>query len=114
VALSPTVTREKVQAKKDKAARFVRDVLDDPDRAGEIEDESIEDYAARKKIKITNSRRNRAMANGDTRTKADLLDEIDDLTQQVQDLQDQVEAVADIVAPEDEDTDDDTDDDDGD
>jgi hypothetical protein len=41
------VTREKVQAKKDKAVRFVRDVLDDPDRAEEIEDESLEDYAGR-------------------------------------------------------------------
>jgi hypothetical protein len=102
--------REKVQAKKDKAVRFVRDVLDDPDRAEEIEDESLEDYAARKRITITNSgRRNGTMANGNGRTKEDLVDEIDDLTQQVQDLQDQLDAVADIVAPEDDENDNDGD-----
>ena len=51
------LTRDQVEARKEKAVRFTRDVLDDPDRADEIEDESLEDYAARRKIKIINSRR---------------------------------------------------------
>ena len=50
---------------------------------------------------------------GDTRTKQDLLDEIDDLQQENEDLRSQLAAVADIVAPPDEE-DDDVDDDDSD
>ena len=56
------LTREQVQARKDKAVRFVRDVLDDPERADEIEDESLEDYAERRKFQIVNPRRIRRMA----------------------------------------------------
>jgi hypothetical protein len=39
------------------------------------------------------------MANGNSRTKQNLLDEIDDLRQENQDLQDQLDAVDEIVAP---------------
>jgi hypothetical protein len=39
---------------------------------------------------------------GNGRSKQDLLDEIDDLQQQNQDLQDQLDAIADIVSPEEE------------
>jgi hypothetical protein len=35
----------------------MRDVLDDPGRAEEIEDESLEDYAMRRKIQIVNPTR---------------------------------------------------------
>jgi hypothetical protein len=85
------LTREQLQPRKDKAVRFVRDVLDDPERASEIEDEDLEDYAERKKVVLTNStRRKESMAGngGNGRTKQDLLDQIDDLQQQNQDLQD--------------------------
>jgi hypothetical protein len=51
------------------------------------------------------------MANGNGRTKQDLLDEISDLQAENQDLQDQLDAIVDIVAPPDEE-DDDVDDDD--
>ena len=44
------LTREQIEARKEKAARFVRDVLDDPERAAEIEDESVDDYAERRKF----------------------------------------------------------------
>ena len=47
------LTRHQLQARKEKAVRFIRDVLDDPDRADEIEDESLEEYAERRKIQIT-------------------------------------------------------------
>jgi hypothetical protein len=50
--LTFVMTPEQVQNRKDKAVRFVADVLQDPDRAAEIDSESIEDYAARKKIQI--------------------------------------------------------------
>jgi hypothetical protein len=94
------LTREQTQSRKDKAVRFVRDVLDDSDRAAEIEDEDLEDYADRKRIQITNPTRRADMAKAaNGRTKQDLLDEIDDLNQKVDELQDQLDAVADIVAP---------------
>src|SRR5215472_6485262 len=49
-----TLSRDQLQARKDKAVRFVRDVLNDPDRADEIDEESLEDYAERRKIRLTN------------------------------------------------------------
>jgi hypothetical protein len=75
-----SLTREQLQSRKDKAVRFVRDVLDDPDGADEIEDEDLEDYADRRHIELVNPRRTESMANGGNgRTKQDLLDEITDL-----------------------------------
>jgi len=52
-----TKTRAQVEAMKVKAVRFMVDVRDDPDRASEIEDESVESYAQRKQITIKNPRR---------------------------------------------------------
>jgi hypothetical protein len=48
------LTREQTQARKDKAVRFVEDVLQDPDRAEEIDDEDLESYASRKHIRLVN------------------------------------------------------------
>jgi hypothetical protein len=94
------LTRDQLQARKEKAVRFTRDVLSDPDRAEEIEEENLEDYAARRRIQIINplKGRNGIMARG--KTKADLEQEIADLQQENQELQDQLDAVADIVSPE--------------
>ena len=69
-----------VETRKDKAERFVRDVLGDPGRADEIEDESLEDYAARRKIKIVDGA---AMP-----TKEELIQRIRDLEAENDDLQD--------------------------
>jgi hypothetical protein len=72
------MTYDRAAAKKDKAERFVRDVLGDDDRADEIGDESVESYAERKHYKIENPDwRVRTMATTDTSTKADLQDAID-------------------------------------
>jgi hypothetical protein len=48
------LTREQLQSRKEQAVRFTREVLQDPDRAEEIAEESLEDYADRRKIEITN------------------------------------------------------------
>ena len=48
------LTREQIQARKDKAVSFTRDVVGDPDRAAEIEDEGLEAYAQRRKLKLKN------------------------------------------------------------
>jgi Skp family chaperone for outer membrane proteins len=97
------LTRGQLQARKDKAVRFTRDVLGDPARAEEIEDESLEDYAERRRIHVINpKRRNRSMAR--EKTKADLEQEIANLQEENQELQDQLAAVADIVSPDDDET----------
>jgi hypothetical protein len=100
------LTRDQLQARKDKAVRFTRDVLGDPDRAEEIAEESLDDYAERRHIKLTNSpkRRKGIMASG--KTKADLEQEIADLQEENSELQDRLDAVADLVSPEDEEEDD--------
>lgn len=113
------LTRAQLESRKAKAVRFTRDVLGNPDRADEIEAESLEDYAERRTVKLINSsNRSKAIMPRTTKTKADLEAEIADLQEENQELQGQLDAVADIVAPvdEDEDEDDDNgdDDDDGD
>lgn len=102
-----SLTRDQLQSRKEKAVQFVQNVLGDPDRADEIADESLEDYAARRKIQITNPsrRRNAIMAAG--KSKAELEAENADLRDENQELQDQLDTIADIVAPPDDDDDDD-------
>jgi hypothetical protein len=75
-----------------------------------FEDMSVEEYAEKKHIEIVNPGRSSLMANGNGRSKQDLLDEVDALTQENQDLSDQLDAINDIVNPPDE-GDDDCDDD---
>ena len=98
------LTREQLERRKEKAVRFTRDVLEDPDRADEIADEGLEDYAERKKIALANPRRKKNMARR-IKTREELQEEIDDLKAENQGLQDQLDSIADIVAPTDEDED---------
>src|SRR5438093_11184091 len=85
------LTREQVESRKEKAVRFTDNVLGDPDRADEIEDESPESYAERKGIEITNPHiRRKTVAR--IRTKAELEAEIEELQQENQELQDQLDA----------------------
>ena len=90
------LTRKQLESRKEKAARFVRDVLGDPERADEIESESLEDYAERRKIKIVGNPRGEDMA-----TKDDLLERIQELEEENDDLQDQLDQIADIATPDD-------------
>jgi hypothetical protein len=105
-------TYEQVERKKDKAVQFPRDVVGDDDKADDFDDMSVGGYAEHKHIQITNPRRDTFMASGNGRTKQDLQDEIDDLTQENQDLQDQLGAITDILNPPEEDEDDHVDGDD--
>ena len=45
-------TYQQVQTAKERAVRFLENVLDDEDRAEEVKDESVEDYADRRRIRI--------------------------------------------------------------
>jgi hypothetical protein len=105
------LTRAQLEGRKEKAVRFTRDVLGDPERADEIEAESLEDYAERRKVKLLNPYKRRTAIMPRSQTKADLQQQIADLQDENQDLQDQLDAIADIVTPGD---DDDQDDDNGD
>jgi hypothetical protein len=113
---SKILTRAQAQSRKDAAVRFAENVLSDDDLADDIESESLDDWVARKRITLIDNpaKRSPKMANGnaDQRTKAELLDEIDQLQQDNADLQDALDAIADIVAPPDDTGDDEDDDDD--
>jgi hypothetical protein len=86
---------------REKAVRFFRDELGDLDRAEEIEEESLEDYAERRKITLTNPQgRSTAIM-----TKQELLDRVQDLEEENQQLQDRLDAVADLVSEDDDDDD---------
>lgn len=110
-----TLTRRQLESRKEKAVRFTRDVVDDPDRAEEIAGESLEDYAERRGITLANPRRLRNMARP-VKTREELQAEISDLKaenqelqEQTDELQDQLDSIAEIVAPGDEDEDEDDD-----
>jgi len=57
-----TLTRKQLESRKEKAERFLRDVLDDPERADDIADESLEDYAEGRQIQIAGNPRGGTMA----------------------------------------------------
>jgi len=105
------LTREQVQGRKEKAARFTETVLGDAERAQEIRDESLEDYAARRKFKIANPRRRATMARKtveDYRAEiADLKGEVAELSEENETLQDQLDRVAEIASGEEDEEEDD-------
>ena len=53
------MTYERLLLKRERAINFVRNVLQDEDHAEMLEDESPEDYAARKRIVIDNHAKDR-------------------------------------------------------
>lgn len=52
-----TKTREQVEAMQAKAVRFLNDVVDDSDKADELAGLSVEEYAERKKLTISNPKK---------------------------------------------------------
>jgi seryl-tRNA synthetase len=122
------MTRQQAETSKERAVRFVLNVLDDPDRADDIEDESLEEWAERKKITLTNPARRKSpairerednMPKGETKT--ELLERISELEEENQELNDQLdevtdklEDVLDVVAPDEADSEEDAEEDGGD
>jgi len=74
---------EQVAQKKAKASQFLRDVVGDDDKAADFDYMSVEDYAEKKHIQIVNTGRSSLMTNKNGRTKQDLLDQVDALTERV-------------------------------
>ena len=93
------LTRKQLESRKAQAVRFTRDVLDDADRAEEIEDESLEDYAERRHIQIQNPKGVRRMA---IQTRRELLERIEELEQENEELQGQLDEIRDIIGEEEE------------
>ena len=120
--MAKALTRDQLQSRKEKAVRFVFNVLNDSERAEEIEDESLEDYATRRKIEIVGNPSGgkmsrikafnpRPMLNPQRQVKeknpqagrSELLARIRELQQENDQLQDTLDKVADLAAaPEDE------------
>ncbi len=112
--MTKTLSREQLETRKEKAVRFVDNVLGDPDRAAEISEESLDDYAARRKITLSNpaqrfkqttSRKENRMPRENI---DDLKDRIEDLEEENEILSEKLDAVAQLVSDED-----DADDEDG-
>ena len=93
-----TLTRRQLESRKAKAVRFTRDVLSDDDRADEIEDESLDEYAERRHIKLTNPKGARKMP---IKTRRELLDRIAELQDENEELREKVDSIAEIIGEED-------------
>jgi predicted RNase H-like nuclease (RuvC/YqgF family) len=107
-----TLTRKQIEGRKAKAVRFTRDVVGDPERADEIEQESLESYAARRRFEIANPRRismakRRTVAELEAQVE-ELQDEVQELSEENDDLQSTLDDIAGIASGE-EDTDEDGD-----
>jgi hypothetical protein len=80
-------TWQQVATAKDRAVRFIENVLQDPDRAAEAADESVEDFADRKRIQILhNPSRRGLMAKSNPATKDELESLIDDIEDCLEDV----------------------------
>ena len=79
-----TLTRKQREARKANAVRFTRDVLGDPERTDQIEDESLEEYAERRHVLIVNLKGANLM---EVRTRRELLERIQQLEKEKENLQ---------------------------
>ena len=89
-------TLDEIERMKAKAARFVENVLDDPGRADEIEDESPEEYAERKRIQILDNphrRRTRPMPSN-----KELQERVRELEDENDELQDRLDDIAGLAS----------------
>jgi hypothetical protein len=81
-----------------KAVRFLRDVVNDADRADQFEDMTPEEYARHKRIQIVNPARGRkgiAMARP---TRDELEARIDELEEENQALSEKLDSISEIAA----------------
>ncbi|MCI0625911.1 MAG: hypothetical protein L0387_30430 [Acidobacteria bacterium] len=95
-------TLRQVETSKDRAARFVENVLGDPDRADEIRDEGPEDYAERKGIQIVSNPRRPNVAT----SKRDLEEELQEANDYIEELEDKLDRISDVAGGDEEEEDD--------
>lgn len=103
-------SEEQAETAKQRASRFLRDVVGDDDRADEIEDESLDEWLEETGRRIENpttqQRRNNMPA---TKTKADLLEENEALKEENEALNERLNQIFDIAADPDDESDEDDD-----
>lgn len=109
-------TINQIESMRQKAVRFLRDVVGDPDKAEEFEAMSPSDYAEHKKIRMienpaSQSNRRSTTTTMARKTYADLQAEVKDLKEENADLSDRMDTILDIVSPQEDDDDDETEDD---
>ena len=95
--MAKQLTYDQVAERKRKAEEFLRDVKEDDERADEVADEPVEDYAARRHFSIIGNSpkgRNQKMAEP---SQQDLQDQISDLEAENDSLQSQLDAISDIL-----------------
>jgi len=99
MARPKVLTREQLQSRKEQAERFTRDVLGDEERADEIADEDLEDYAERRKIRLSNPTqwRKGKMPKRRELSRAELEDRVAELEAENEGLLDQLSAIGDIL-----------------
>ena len=106
-----SMTRDQLQNRKERAVRFARDVREDDDLADQIENESLEDYAEHRHIRIANPtlpdrvlrQKNKRRGNRmPVPTRRELQERIEELEGENEDLQSRLDEIADLVAPEEE------------
>ncbi|MGH9343548.1 MAG: hypothetical protein ACRD19_07300 [Terriglobia bacterium] len=107
--MSKKLTRDQVAARQRKAVSFTENVRDDPDRADEIENMSVDEYAAERGFKMVNPGRRTTIM---PKTRAELVQENSELNDYVSELEDRLDQVADLVVG-DEDSDEEDDSDEG-
>jgi hypothetical protein len=94
------LTREQLEKRKEKAVRLARDVREDDELADQIENESLEEYAEHRRIKLLNpTRKVTPMA---VATRRELMERIEELESENEDLQGRLDEISDLAASEEE------------
>ena len=110
------MTPQQAETSKGRAERFVRTVLGDDEHADSIAEETLDEWAERKKVRIAGNPRRASLdiieKGTNMPTKEKLLERIKELEDANDELNDQLDQISDIVAPPDEDEEDSDGDDD--
>lgn len=99
------VTRQQLESRKAQAVRFARDVREDDELADAIDDESLDEYAEKRRVKIANPKGARKMA---VQTRRELMERIEELEGENEELQSRLDEIADLVSPDEDSEDDET------
>jgi hypothetical protein len=95
-----SLTREQLEKRKERAVRFARDVREDDELADQIENESLEEYADHRHIRLLNPTRKEK--NMPVPTRRELMERIEELEGENEQLQSRLDEIADLAAEEEE------------
>ena len=101
-SMARRLTRGQVANRKAKAVRFLKDVLGDPDRATEVEAESVEDYAARRRFVLANPNTTGVIDMSGRESLEDVATDRDALLDRLEEIRDQIDDALDEYGHDDE------------